>query len=55
MLHEDGHHLDRVIEFVIDDSLLVKRITGRLLHQPSGRTYHEEFNPPKIAMIDDVS
>lgn len=47
--------LDSVIEFRIDDSLLVKRITGRLIHQPSGRSYHEEFHPPKAPMIDDVS
>ena len=27
----------------------------RLLHKPSGRTYHTEFNPPKESMKDDVS
>lgn len=27
----------------------------RLIHQPSGRSYHEEFNPPKQPMKDDVS
>ena len=27
----------------------------RLLHKPSGRTYHEEFHPPKVPMRDDVS
>ena len=27
----------------------------RLLHKPSGRTYHTEFNPPKENMKDDVS
>lgn len=27
----------------------------RLIHQPSGRSYHEEFNPPKESMKDDVS
>ena len=47
--------LDSVVEFKIDDGLLVRRITGRLLHQASGRTYHEEFHPPKKHMIDDVS
>ena len=29
--------------------------TFRLLHKPSGRTYHTEFNPPKESMKDDVS
>ncbi|XP_006794497.1 adenylate kinase 2, mitochondrial [Neolamprologus brichardi] len=27
----------------------------RLIHQPSGRSYHEEFNPPKEPMKDDVT
>lgn len=30
--------LDAVIEFAIDDSLLVRRITGRLIHSASGRS-----------------
>lgn len=47
--------LDAVIEFAIDDSLLVRRITGRLIHQASGRSYHQEFAPPKVHMRDDVS
>lgn len=46
--------LDAVIEFGIDDSLLVRRITGRLIHPSSGRSYHEEFHPPNKTMIDDV-
>ncbi|XP_069430842.1 adenylate kinase 2, mitochondrial isoform X1 [Ovis canadensis] len=47
--------LDSVIEFSIPDSLLIRRITGRLIHPPSGRSYHEEFNPPKESMKDDVT
>lgn len=47
--------LDAVIEFGIDDSLLVKRITGRLIHIASGRSYHEEFHPPKKPMTDDIT
>jgi len=47
--------LDAVIEFGIDDSLLVRRITGRLIHLASGRSYHEEFAPPKTPMTDDVT
>ncbi|CAG9855119.1 unnamed protein product [Phyllotreta striolata] len=55
LLDKRNTQLDAVIEFGIDDSLLVKRITGRLIHSSSGRTYHEEFNPPKKPMIDDVT
>lgn len=55
MLDKRNTNLDAVIEFAIDDNLLVKRITGRLIHQASGRSYHEEFAPPKSPMKDDVS
>lgn len=55
LLEKRNTELDAVVEFSIDDKLLVRRITGRLIHQPSGRSYHEEFAPPKVAMRDDVS
>ncbi|CAH3184688.1 unnamed protein product [Porites lobata] len=88
LLDKRKSNLDAVVEFGIDDSLLVRRITGslvqitkhaefylnplvyaceftclssfrcsslRLLHKPSGRTYHTEFNPPKKPMTDDVT
>eukprot|EP00914_Ancora_sagittata_P021787 GHVO01043294.1.p1 GENE.GHVO01043294.1~~GHVO01043294.1.p1 ORF type:complete len:247 (+),score=24.92 GHVO01043294.1:31-741(+) len=47
--------LEAVVEFGIADSLLVRRITGRLIHTPSGRSYHVEFNPPKMPMKDDIT
>ncbi|VDK54487.1 unnamed protein product [Anisakis simplex] len=47
--------LDSVVEFAIDDELLVRRITGRLFHRASGRSYHVEFNPPKVPMKDDIT
>lgn len=47
--------LDAVIEFGIDDSLLVRRITGRLIHPSSGRSYHEEIHPPTKPMTDDIT
>lgn len=56
MLSSNGMKgLDAVINFDIKDELLVKRITGRLFHPSSGRSYHTEFNPPKVAMKDDVT
>lgn len=55
MLEKRRTALDAVIEFGIDDNLLVRRITGRLIHPSSGRSYHEEFHPPKKTMTDDVS
>lgn len=55
LLEKRKTQLDSVIEFNINDNLLVRRITGRLVHPGSGRSYHEEFHPPKAHMKDDVS
>ena len=55
MLDRRGEPLDAVVEFSIDDSLLVRRICGRWFHLASGRSYHEEFRPPKVQGVDDVS
>lgn len=56
MLAKNGMKgVDSVINFEIDDNLLVKRITGRLFHPSSGRSYHTEFNPPKVSMKDDIT
>ncbi|GAW00775.1 adenylate kinase [Lentinula edodes] len=55
MLESRGEKLDSVIQLLIDDSLLISRITGRLIHPASGRSYHREFNPPKKPMVDDIT
>ncbi|QRV86864.1 adenylate kinase [Ceratobasidium sp. AG-Ba] len=55
MLADRKEKLDHVVELKIEDQLLVSRITGRLIHMASGRTYHKEFNPPKKPMTDDVT
>lgn len=43
MLESRKEKLDSVVELVILDQLLISRITGRLIHPASGRTYHKEF------------
>ena len=55
MLQDKGKKLQHAVELEIDDGLLVSRITGRLVHPASGRSYHRIFNPPKEAMKDDVT
>ncbi len=55
MLEELNVSLDRVIEFQVNDEAVVRRLSGRRLHQPSGRTYHVEFNPPKEEGRDNVT
>lgn len=34
---------------------LVRRITGRWIHPESGRSYHEEFHPPRVHGKDDIT
>jgi adenylate kinase family enzyme len=55
MLKRSGQKLQHAVELQIDDSLLVARITGRLVHPASGRSYHRIFNPPKEPMKDDIT
>ena len=43
MLQARKEKLDSVVQLVIEDQLLISRITGRLIHPASGRTYHKEF------------
>ena len=45
--------LDVVLELTLEDELIINRMSGRRIHQSSGRSYHVEFNPPKNEGIDD--
>lgn len=47
--------IDFVVEIDVEDSEIVKRMSGRRVHLASGRTYHVVFNPPKVAGKDDVT
>ena len=47
LMEKRKEKLDYVIEFSIPDSLLIRRITGRLIHPQSGRYYHEELTPQR--------
>ncbi|PBK70010.1 adenylate kinase 1 [Armillaria solidipes] len=55
MLEARKEKLNSVVQLQIDDQLLISRITGRLIHPASGRSYHKEFHPPKKPMTDDIT
>jgi len=55
MLEKKGKHIDRVLEFKVNDDILVERIEGRRVHPASGRSYHTKFNPPKVEGKDDIT
>jgi len=48
-----GIAIDAVIEIDVADAVIVKRMSGRRAHLASGRTYHLEYNPPKVEGKDD--
>ena len=52
-LWQAGIDVDCIIDINVPDQEIIKRLSGRLVHLSSGRIYHTEFNPPKIAGLDD--
>ncbi|MBJ8326506.1 adenylate kinase [Streptococcus pacificus] len=38
--------LDGVINIDVDPSLLLERLSGRIIHKETGETFHKVFNPP---------
>jgi adenylate kinase len=54
-LKAGGVKLDYVLEIDVPDSAIVERMSGRRVHVASGPTYHDRFNPPRVAGVDDVT
>jgi len=54
-LQEAGVTIDKVLEIAVADEEIVSRMSGRRVHEASGRTYHVVNNPPKQAGVDDVT
>jgi len=50
-----GRSISHIVELKVPDEALKERILGRLIHEPSGRSYHVTFSPPKEEMKDDVT
>ena len=45
--------IDEVLEIDVPDDVVVDRLSGRRVHETSGRTYHVQFNPPATPGVDD--
>lgn len=54
-MKEAGVPLDVVLEIDVPDQDIIDRMAGRRVHLASGRTYHINYNPPKVAGKDDVT
>lgn len=51
MLNERKQAIDHAVELKIPDALLISRITGRLVHPASGRSYHKECESTRFATL----
>lgn len=54
-LHSQKIKIDLVININVPEEEIIERMTGRLVHTASGRTYHRRYNPPKIPGKDDLT
>jgi len=54
-LFDAGIVIDHVVEIVVGDEEIVHRLSGRRVHEASGRVYHIDYNTPKIAGLDDIT
>lgn len=54
-LIDAGIRIDNVVEIHVDDEQIVNRLSGRRVHESSGRVYHLEHQPPKRDELDDVT
>lgn len=48
-----GVVIEHVLEIDVEDEEIVKRLSGRRVHESSGRVYHVVYNPPKKEGLDD--
>jgi adenylate kinase len=54
-MRDAGVKIDYLLEIDVPDTAIIERISGRLFHTPSGRSYHVLFNPPRVDGVDDVT
>ncbi len=54
-LQASGLVIDHVVEIAVDDNEIIKRMSGRRMHEASGRVYHVVYNPPKQEGKDDIT
>ena len=48
-------NIDSVVEIHVPDEDIIERMSGRRMHQGSGRNYHIVYNPPKKDGKDDLT
>ena len=54
-LKKQGIAIDAVVEIAVEDEEIVSRLSGRRVHEASGRVYHLKYNPPATEGKDDIT
>jgi len=54
-LRQAGIDINFVVEIEVGDGEILRRMSGRRVHMASGRSYHVDFNPPRVPGKDDVT
>ena len=54
-LRAAGIGVDFVVDIDVNDEEILRRMSGRRVHLASGRTYHLQFNPPRVPGKDDLT
>jgi adenylate kinase len=54
-MKDAGVAVEHVLEIDVPENEIVLRMSGRRVHPASGRSYHVQFNPPRVEGRDDVT
>ena len=54
MLRENGTKLDVVLELVVDDDEVIRRLSGRRTCRSCNRIWHVDFDPPEKPGVCDL-
>jgi adenylate kinase len=52
-LKKQGVDIDAVVEINVADEEIISRLSGRRVHEASGRIYHVKYNPPTVEGKDN--
>jgi len=52
-LKKQGVDIDAVVEINVADEEIISRLSGRRVHEASGRIYHVKYNPPAVEGKDN--
>ena len=53
-LEQMGVEIDKVVNLIVPDEAITRRMSGRRVDPISGRTYHIVYNPPKVEGVCDL-